>query len=115
MTGLTNALRGIGGEFELNRVVGAVGGVAYVVGANAFVAWNMVAGREFDLVAYCTAFPGGLGIVVGAIAGAVAIKDRNVATAKVIEQTGTVPAPPPAGPRVNPGDVQATDATGEAA
>jgi hypothetical protein len=26
--GLTNALRGIGGEFELNRLVGFIGGVA---------------------------------------------------------------------------------------
>lgn len=106
MKGLSNALRGYTGEFELNRVVGAFGGVSYVVGAHAFVAWNMIAGREFDLVAYCTAFPAGLGIAVGSIAGAVAWKDKGVASAKVIEQTGAVPAPPPAGPPVPVGDVQ---------
>jgi hypothetical protein len=27
MTGITAALRGIGGEFEINRVVGAFGGI----------------------------------------------------------------------------------------
>ena len=97
---LANALKGIGGEYELNRVVGAFGGVAYIVGANAFTAWQMAEGRGFDLVAYCTAFPAGLGVVVGAIAGAVAWKDKGVASAKVIEQTGAVPAPPPAGPKV---------------
>ena len=100
MTGLSEALRGINGSYELNRLVGAVGGIAYIIGAHAFIAWNMVEGREFDLVAYCTAFPGGLAIAVGAIAGAVAWKDKGVASAKVIEQTGAVPAPPPDGPRV---------------
>lgn len=83
--GLSNALKGIGGEYELNRVVGAFGGIAYIVGANGFVAWHLVRGGEFDLIAYCAAFPGGLGVVVGAIAGAVALKDRNVAVAKQTE------------------------------
>jgi len=50
------------------------------------VVWR---GRQFDLVAWCTAFPTGLGIAVGAIAGAVAIKDRNVAAAR---QAGTAAA-----------------------
>jgi len=92
--GLSNALRGIGGDFELNRLVGAFGGVAYVVGTHGFVVWNLYAGREFDLVAYCAAFPAGLGVVVGSIAGAVSLKDRQVARAKVIEQTGAAPATP---------------------
>lgn len=100
MPGLTNALRGLGGEFEINRVVGAFGGVIYIIGANAFVAWNMANGKEFNVTEYCLAFPGGLAVVVGAIAGAVAVKDRNVATAKVISETGAVPTPPPAGPPV---------------
>lgn len=83
---ILSALKGIGGEYELNRIVGAIGAFAYVVGANGFVAWDVVAkGREFDLTAYCLAFPGGLAAVVGAIAGSVAIKDRNVATAKAVE------------------------------
>lgn len=85
MKGLSNALRGIGGEFELNRVVGALGGVTYIAGAHAFVAWHIARGGQFDLIAYCAAFPGGLGVVVGSIAGAVALKDRQVAAAKVTE------------------------------
>jgi len=95
--GLSNALRGIGGNYELNRLVGAFGGVAYIVGAHAFVVWNFIEGREFDLVSYCAAFPAGLGVVVGSIAGAVALKDRQVAAAKVIADTGNVPGAPPAG------------------
>lgn len=90
--GILNALKGISGEFEINRVVGAIGGIGYINGALAFTAWDVMwRGREFDIVAFCTAFPGGLGIIVGAIAGASAYKDKGVATAKVIEQTGSAP------------------------
>lgn len=110
MKGILDALKGISGQFELNRVVGAFGGIAYVLGAHIFVGWNMVKGREFDLIAYCAAFPTGLGVVVGAIAGAVAWKDKGVATAKVMEQTGAIPVAAPAGPRVPVGDAPPVDA-----
>lgn len=100
-SGLTNALRGIGGEFEVNRVVGAFGATAYVVCGNFFVAYNVCWLKQpFNITEYCLAFPGGLAVAVGAIAGAVAVKDRQVATAQVIKETGAVPAPPPAGPPV---------------
>lgn len=78
------ALKGSGGEFEINRLVGALGATAYIVGANAFVCWDVIhLGHTFDVTAYCLAFPTGLGVAVGSIAGAVAIKDRNVASAKL--------------------------------
>lgn len=94
-----NILRGISNEFEINRVVGAFGSLVYVIGAHAFVAYEVFwRGREFDLTAYCLAFPSGLGVAVASIAGAVAIKDRNVASAKVIAETGSKPATPPAPP-----------------
>lgn len=81
-----NALKGISGEYEVNRLVGAFGVVAYVIGANVFVAVDVIAsGREFDVTAYCLAFPGGLGVALGALAGAVAWKDKGVANAKAIE------------------------------
>lgn len=113
---ILSALKGIGGEFELNRVVGAIGGLAYINGALAFVAWDvMVKGRPFDLIAFCAAFPGGLAVIVAAIAGAVSVKDRGVATAKVIETTGAIPAAPPAGPRVDPAPLPDANATGESA
>ena len=35
------------------------------------------------MTAYCLAFPTGLGVAVGSIAGAVALKDRSVAVARV--------------------------------
>lgn len=92
LTGLSEALRGTNGGYEISRVVGFVGGMAYVVGAHVFIGWNMVEGRGFDLVAYCLAFPGGLAALTGGTAAAVAIKDRNVATAKVIEETGATPS-----------------------
>lgn len=104
LTGLTHALKGIGGEFEINRVCGAFGTIIYVVGAHAFVAWNMLQGEKFNVTEYCLAFPGGLAVCVAAIAGAVAVKDRNVATAQVIRDTGAVPTPPPAGPQVPTGE-----------
>lgn len=84
-SGFSNALRGIGGEYEITRVVGFIGSVAYILGANGFVAWNMAEGRPFDLTAYCVAFPGGLAAVIAAIAGAASVKDRNVAVAKATE------------------------------
>lgn len=37
---------------------------------------------------------------LGCIAGAVAWKDKGVATANIISKTGAVPAPPPAGQKV---------------
>lgn len=111
---LSNALKGIGGEFELNRLVGAFGGVAYVIGAHAFIAYEVFwRGRDFDLEAYCITFPSGLGIAVGAIAGAVALKDRHVASAKVIEQTGAVPTPAKDGARVPTGEPPPVDKPSE--
>ena len=84
MTAISNMLRGVTGEFEITRVVGAFGALTYIVGANGFVAWNVFhGGQAFDVTAYCLAFPAGLGVAVGSIAGAAAVKDRNVATARV--------------------------------
>lgn len=103
---ITNALKGIGGEYEINRVVGAFGGLLYCITACGLVGWDVIVkGREFDIIAFCAAFPAGLGVAVGAIAGAVAWKDKGVASAKVIEQTGAVPVAPPAGPSVKAEDM----------
>jgi len=81
---LLNMLKGVTNEYEITRVVGAVGATAYIICANGFVAWNVFHhGALFDVTAYCLAFPTGLGVAVGATAGAVAVKDRSVATARV--------------------------------
>lgn len=95
LAGLSQIFRGANGQPEVNRVVGAFGGFVYVVATQAFVAWNIAEGREFDVTAYCLAFPAGLAAIVTGTAGAVAIKDRNVASAKVIAETGSKPATPP--------------------
>ena len=84
-TGLTNAFKGIGGEYELTRVVGGFGAFAFIIGANAFTAWHIAKGNPFDLTAYCIAFPGGIGAILASIAGAASLKDRNIAVAKQTE------------------------------
>lgn len=92
---LSNMMRGISGGFEVNRVIGTVGGFAYIFGAHAFVAWDTIAeGRPFDLTAYCLSFPAGLAAVVTGVAGAVAIKDRNVASARAKQAETDAPKPP---------------------
>ena len=95
MSGISEIIRGINGSPELNRVVGAFLGLCYGAGAIGFTIWNMREGREFDVVAWCAAFSGGAAVIVGGTAGAIAIKDRGVATSKVIEATGSKPATPP--------------------
>ncbi len=78
------------GGYEVNRVVGAIGSLAYIVCANAFAFWDMWQnGAHFDVTAYCLAFPGGLAVAVGGIAGSVAIKDRNVAQAHAVTMQTT--------------------------
>lgn len=78
-----HALKGIGGESEIIRLLGAAGVSVYIVATPGFVIWSMVQGHTFDLVAFCAAYPTGLGVAIGAVAGAVAVKDRNVATARI--------------------------------
>lgn len=107
--GITNALKGISGEFEVNRVVGAFGAAAYVICGNGFVAWNMAKGQAFNVTEYCLAFPGGLAVAVGAIAGAVAIKDRNVAVAQTVRDTGSMPGKAANAPTEEPIDVTVTN------
>jgi hypothetical protein len=103
IAGFSEALRGANGGYELNRVVGFIGGLSYVIGAHAFVATELAMGRGFDLTAYCLAFPAGLAAVVSGSAVAVSIKDKAVASAKVTERTGAIPAAPPAGPPATEG------------
>lgn len=79
----TNAFKGSGGDYEVARFVGGVGVLAYIVTVPALVAFEVIVrGREFDVVAFCAAYPAGLGVAIGALAAAVAIKDRQVAKAK---------------------------------
>ncbi len=104
LKGLTDVLKGINGGYELNRLVGFFGGIVYVVAANVFVGYEVFwKGREFDIINYCLAFPGGLAVIAGGTAGAIAWKDKAVASARVTEATGSKPAEPPQpAPQVQP-------------
>lgn len=82
MTHWTDFLRGSNGGIEVNRLVGAFGGFAYVIGAHAFIATELAMGRGFDLAVYCLSFPAGLAAVVGGTAVAVSVKDKAVAASK---------------------------------
>lgn len=110
MTAILNALKGIGGEFEVQRVLGAFGTVTYTFAAPIFVATGII--KEVSLTEFSLAYPAGLAACITATAGAIALKDKAVASAKVTEQTGAIPAPPPAGPKAPTGGL-ADEATGE--
>lgn len=93
MKNWTELLRSPNGGLEINRVVGFFGGLVYVVAANLFVGYEVFwLGKAFDITAYCLAFPAGLSAVTLGTAGAVAIKDRNVATAQVVRENAAGPA-----------------------
>lgn len=95
MKGFSEILRGINGTIELNRLSLFLAAVGYIFGSLAFQGWSIWNGAEFDVTAFCLSFGGGFAALIGGGAGAVAIKDRNVAASKVIEETGSKPATPP--------------------
>lgn len=96
MTGFSEILRGINGTIELNRLSLFLAVVGYVLGTLAFQGWALWDdASRFDVTAFCLSFGGGFAALIGGGAGAVAIKDRNVAASKVIEETGSKPATPP--------------------
>jgi hypothetical protein len=93
---ISTMLKGASGDFEVNRVVGAVGALGYIICANAFEAYQVIFNHTaFDVAVYCLAFPTGLGVAVGSIAGAVSLKDRNVAKAQQTQALTNGITPPP--------------------
>ncbi len=76
---ILNALKGVTGEFEIQRVLGATGTLVYIVTAPALV-WARIVAVSFE--GFCLAYPAGLAACVGATAGAIALKDRQLAKAK---------------------------------
>jgi hypothetical protein len=81
-----NILRGITGEFEIGRVSLSLGLLFAVLSPIAFevyeIGWN---GGHFDVAAWCTAYPGGLVLLVGGGVLAIGNKEKAVATAKVTQ------------------------------
>lgn len=76
---ILNALKGIGGEFEIQRIIGAFGSVVFIVSAPALVWFDKV---QVSFDSFCLAYPAGIAACIGATAGAIALKDRQVAKAK---------------------------------
>lgn len=76
---ILDALKGIGGQFEVQRILGAIGTLTYTFTAPALVWFGKVT-VSFD--SFCLAYPAGLGACILTTAGAIAIKDRQVAKAK---------------------------------
>ena len=70
-------------------MLGAVGTLTYTFAAPIFVATGIING--VSLTEFCAAYPLGLASCIGATAGAIALKDRQVATAQVITETGAKP------------------------
>jgi hypothetical protein len=102
--GISHIFKGINGTPELMRVVGAIGGLVFIVTTPLFVWWE-IGHREqpFDLTAYCLAFPAGIAALAGGTSAAISLKDRNVASAAVTAKTGAVPTKAPDGPQVPAG------------
>ena len=80
---ILNALKGIGGEYEVQRIIGAFGSVIFIVSAPALV-WAGKITASFD--SFCLAYPAGIAACITATAGAIALKDRQVAKAKAEQQ-----------------------------
>lgn len=78
-----DALKGINGGYEIQRIIGAFGSVVFIVSAPALV-WAGKITASFD--SFCLAYPTGIAACIGATAGAIALKDRQVAKAKATER-----------------------------
>lgn len=77
---IMNALRGTGGEFEVQRILGAFGSLVFIITGPALV-WTGKVAVSFD--SFCIAYPAGIAACLAATAGSIALKDRQVAKAKI--------------------------------
>jgi len=83
MSGFSNILRGIGGDFEIGRVYLAASGFAGITTPIGFQIWHMLEnGGQFDVTAWCVAYPGGLAALGALGVFTIGKKDKGVADAK---------------------------------
>ena len=76
-------LRGVGGELEIGRVLLASSGVAAILTPIIFQSCDMIFNDAgFDVVAWCTAYPGGLAALAGIGVFSIGRKDKGTAEAK---------------------------------
>lgn len=90
-----NILKGISGEYELARVLGFLGVFVYIVSVPVYVLWDVIQNGKFDVIAFCAAYPAGLGVALTSASASIAIKDRNVAVAIQKRDETSAPVPPP--------------------
>lgn len=79
--GISDFLRGPGGEYEITRGLGALGGLVYIATSTGLAIY---AGA--NLTEYCLQMPVGLAAIMGATAGAARVKDKSSAEAVAIEK-----------------------------
>lgn len=80
---ISTIFKGANGEFENVRTLGVIGVLAYIICANLFQAWMIFKlHKDFDITAYCLAFPTGLGTAIAAIGLTAGKKEQQVAAAK---------------------------------
>lgn len=83
-----NILRGIGGEFEIGRVSLALSSFAGIITPVVFQSLDMAHnGFDFDVTAWCVAYPGGLAVLNSAGILSIGSKDKKVAEAKQTQAT----------------------------
>ena len=85
---LSSILKGVGREPEMLRTVGAFSLVIYVL-TWCSIGWYLALWHpdRFDFTIFCAAGTGGFCAMFGSIAGSIALKDRNVAKAKIDDPT----------------------------
>lgn len=79
----SNALRNVNGEVEIGRLTLFLASLAAIISPVAFQAWSMWKhDAQFDVVAWCAAYPGGLAMLMTAGVLSIGRKDKNVEDAR---------------------------------
>lgn len=79
--GVSDFFRGPGGEYEITRGLGALGGVVYIATSTGLAVYFGA-----SLTEYCLQMPVGLAAIIGATAGSSRLKDKGTAEAAAIEK-----------------------------
>jgi len=106
-----NILRGLSGNFEIGRVC-LVGGTVFaivtpIIFESYEIGWNK---GHFDVTAWCLAYPGGLAALNALGVFAIGNKEKQVATAQVVRDTGSQPGSAAPAPTGVPAQVQVVNA-----
>jgi hypothetical protein len=85
MNKLLGALKSADGDYEIQRTLGALGTITYIVTVPLLIWLDKI---TVTLTEFCLAYPSGLGACVLTTAGSIALKDRQIAKAKKEELPG---------------------------